>query len=242
MNESLIEYYVNLLIIQYYNKTKARDTIMELITAIMVYDISQEIRNGFDITTAVGTQLDLLAKYVGVERVVTGAVFDRDYFGFADYTETAPFTYYGYIDYTDITSDIQFRNYVEENKSLYGLIDTELRMIITMKIIQNNGNASNKEIDDLLNTFFGSEIIFFERYPMGVTYIFPESKRRLTNIAKTEGVLPHPAAVGLTISFVNDITSIFGYKKYGVTAPTYIIGYKKYGVAKTGGWGKYGEA
>ena len=241
MNSELIYYYVNLLIIQYHDKPNARALIYAIIRSLVIYDIMIQVREGFNIETAIGTQLDMLAKYIGVERVVTGVVFDRLYFGFADYTETTPFVFGRYADYTTINIDEQFRNYAEERKSLYILIDPELRLLIKMKIIQNNGNGSNKEIDDLMIDFFNNEILFFERYPMLETFIFQKNKQRLAVIARYENVLPRPAGVGLTFSFVNDINHIFAYKKYGQTAPVYAVGYKLYGEDKAGGWTFYGE-
>lgn len=241
MNDTLIAYYVNLLIIQYHNKPKARAHIQALITAIMVYDIAIAVRDGFNIDTAIGKQLDILSKIIGVDRLVTGASFDRNYFGYADYTDVAPFTYYGYADYTNASVDEQFRLYIEDNRALYDLNDTELRMMLKMQIIKNNSNGSMKAIDDLLLEFFPDQVIFGERYPMGETFIFAEALRRIATIAQSEDLLPRPAGVALTISFVPYISAIFGYKRYGHAAPSFITGYKRYGVVKLGGFTRYGQ-
>jgi len=70
MNIELIAYYANLLILQYRTKPKAVPTIMALIRAIMFFNIIREVENGYDIETAIGKQLDVIAKYVGAERLV----------------------------------------------------------------------------------------------------------------------------------------------------------------------------
>ena len=241
MNESLIAYYVNLLIIQYNNKPKARAHIQAIITALMIYDIAIAVRDGFNLETAIGKQLDILSKIIGVSRTVTGASFTRNYFGYALYTDTAPFKFSGYADYTAINVDEQFRLYVEDNRALFDLNDTELRMMLKMQIIKNNSNGSMKAIDDLLDAFFPGQVIFNERYPMGETFIFQEGLRRLATIAQAEDLLPRPSGVNLTVAFVPYINAIFGYKRYGHAAPSFIVGYKRYGVAKAGGYTRYGQ-
>lgn len=62
------QYYADLLILQYKSKPKARAHIEFLTKLAYVDDLALELRNAFDIETAVGVQLDILAKYVGVTR------------------------------------------------------------------------------------------------------------------------------------------------------------------------------
>jgi hypothetical protein len=241
VNAELILYYVNLLIIQYHIKTKAKATISALVGEEMIYDIAIAVRDGFNLETAIGKQLEILGSIIGVDRLITGASFTRNYFGYALYTDVAPFTYYGYADYTDTSADEQFRLYIEDNRALYDLNDTELRMMLKMQIIKNNSNGSMKAIDDLLLSFFPDQVIFSERYPMGEAFIFAESLRRIATIAQAEDLLPRPSGVNLTVTFVPYISAIFGYKRYGHDAPSFVVGYKRYGVAKTGGYTRYGQ-
>ena len=241
MNEQLIEYYINLLIIQYYDKPKARAYIESVITGLMIYDIAIMVRDGFNIDTAIGAQLDILAKYIGAERTVTGVSFDRDYFGYELY-DSVSFTFFGYADYTSATiPDEQFREYIEENRSLFDLNDEELRLMLKLKIIKNTDVGSMKVIDDLLTEYFGLDILFWERYPMKISYIFKEEIRRLVTIAQAEDLLPKPAAVGISVAFTKDTNHIFSYKKYGMLAPDFAVGYSKYGESITGGMAFYGQ-
>ena len=61
------KYLSSLLIIQYWGKQKARQTI-EAIAKMFPVDIIFSVRDAFNLDTAVGKQLDVLAKYVGVAR------------------------------------------------------------------------------------------------------------------------------------------------------------------------------
>lgn len=67
--EELLQYYKNLLILQY-NKEggTARATIDLLVRQVLGALIAQQVQDAFNIDTAIGAQLDILGKYLGVER------------------------------------------------------------------------------------------------------------------------------------------------------------------------------
>lgn len=64
------KYLANLLIIQYNNKPKAKATI-ESVGAMFPDELILSVRDGFNIDTATGKQLDILAKYIGASRGYT---------------------------------------------------------------------------------------------------------------------------------------------------------------------------
>lgn len=72
MSFNYAEYLSNLLIIQYFNKPKAKATV-EAVSKMFPTDLILAIRDGFDLETATGKQLDILAKYIGVERGYTNS-------------------------------------------------------------------------------------------------------------------------------------------------------------------------
>lgn len=61
------KYLSNLLIIQYHDKPRAKATI-EAIGKDFPVDLIFAVRDGFSLETAVGKQLDILAKYLGTDR------------------------------------------------------------------------------------------------------------------------------------------------------------------------------
>lgn len=82
MNSELIEYYRNLLIIQYSVLENAPDHIRALIDVIMFFDLMEEVRDGYDIDTTVGVQQDIIGKYLGIDRNIPVSPFvlsDTDY-------------------------------------------------------------------------------------------------------------------------------------------------------------------
>ena len=73
--EEIIDYYANLLIIQYRDKPSARDFIKALAEMSILDMLANKVMNAYDIDSASGVQLDVLGKYAGVSRV--GYTFDR---------------------------------------------------------------------------------------------------------------------------------------------------------------------
>ena len=65
------EYLSNLLILQYNGKPKAKGTI-EALGSQFPDELIFAVRDGFSIDTAIGKQLDILAKYIGTDRYYVG--------------------------------------------------------------------------------------------------------------------------------------------------------------------------
>lgn len=66
--QSIIDYYADLLTLQYLEKSKAYATIQALASYVIADQLPVEVENAFNISTAVGVQLDTLGKYAGVTR------------------------------------------------------------------------------------------------------------------------------------------------------------------------------
>lgn len=64
------DYYADLLILQYKTQPKARATISALTDKVIANGLILDVINGFNLETAVGKQLDILGKYIGLSRNV----------------------------------------------------------------------------------------------------------------------------------------------------------------------------
>lgn len=235
-NAELVEYYANLLILQYKNKPKAEAHIRALMEPEIIYELIRAVESGYNIDAskgdiATGKQLDIIAKYVGADRVVTGFDFSRTYFGGVDYNEPEPYTdISGSISYDeDLPPDAQILTYESDQESQYSLTDQELLIIIQLKILQNNSTHSTAEIDKIVNQFFPESVIFKDNKNMTITYIFDTDVQRIAEIAQSQGAIPKPAAVGLELVFVPDIDNIYGTLDYGATIiPDFLTGSNLY--------------
>lgn len=199
-NSELIAYYTNLLILQY-KKDKASAHITALIDLIMLFELLDSLENGFDIDNGVGTQLDIIGMYLGIDRIVTGIPFNRDYFGFMEYGEN-PLTaiYKGFIQYGDTPPDTQMLTY-RTSQDVLKLNDEEFRKILKFRIIQCKTIYSLYEIDEALFKFFGEEVYVEDNEDMTITYWFDSGSTRLATILQSENLLPKPMGVEVTINF-----------------------------------------
>lgn len=202
VNTNLIEYYKNLLIMQYATKDKANATVESFASALMVFDIIDSVRNGYNIETAIGAQLDIVSLYTGTSRYIPGTYFYREYFGYVLYGDTSPFLFNGYMKYGDTPPDVQYRTYEESKQSDYALTDDELRKFIKLSIIKNNSSGSLKDIDDFLLELFGGTVYVEEEAIMEINYYVPLADVRIFTIARETNTLPKPAGVTVYITAI----------------------------------------
>jgi len=193
----LIQYYVNLLIIQYHEKPKAKAHIEAIVTECVADQLIAQVRDGFDIETAVGAQLDIVGKYVGIPRIVNGFPFGRDYFEMPSYDDPSPTTYFGFGLYG--AEPAHYFAYYADAENQYIMNDYEMRYIIKLKIAQQNSNHSLESIDDIVDEFFqvsGSPILSVtDNLDMTINYDFSGDIQIIHRLAVYLDCLPHPAGV-----------------------------------------------
>lgn len=226
----LLDYYTNLLIIQYNNKPKARATIRLVIDKLLANGIFFDIRDAYSIETAVGVQLDVIGMYVGVDRF-----FNIDdpinYFSFTDYDEVSPELQekFGLTDYANFDS-FQYNgtlNYQSVLTVENRLNDEDFRVIIKLKILQNTTNHSHKEIDDGMFKFFGLSVRPDSTGDMQMYYFISQSISAIMLAALVKKILPRPMGVGLTL-IKNVGAGFFGFATYSNLSPAMTIGFADY--------------
>lgn len=213
--KELIEYYRNLLILQYHDKQKAQETIELLISVLLPENestgtlLNLDIKDAFNLDTATGVQLDIIGKYVGVDRFYQGQEFDDAiYFGMSDQFSTEPTDVTGYSDATDfLTKEGEFLSQNDVISQNNQLNDDDYRFIIKLKIIQNNINHSNQQIDDNLFDLFGTSLYMTDNENMTITYLEDGTLGALLTVIVEKEVLPKPMGVG--INAIIPITTYF---------------------------------
>lgn len=66
--QSIIDYYKNLLILQYHGKAKARATIDQLVKMVVADQLPTQVQDAFGLDSAEGVQLDVIGTIVGASR------------------------------------------------------------------------------------------------------------------------------------------------------------------------------
>jgi hypothetical protein len=234
--EDIVEYYVNLLIIQYNNKPNARATIESFVRSLIANGILFDIRDAYAVETAIGVQLDVIGKYVGVNRFYK--IQDLvDFFALTDYVEVDPDSLdkFGFTDYADF-EDYQYNgtlNYKSVLSQTNRLEDDDFRVLIYLKILQNNINHSHKSIDDAVFDIFGSAIRPDSLGDMEMYYFIDENLSAIIKASLAKNLLPRPMGVQLTL-----ITGVsepfFGFATYTNPAENpFTLGFTDYAAYDT---------
>ncbi|MEZ5691203.1 MAG: DUF2612 domain-containing protein [Rickettsiales bacterium] len=211
---NIVSGYINLLIIQYATKPKARAIIELFVSELLANGILQDIRDAYNVDTATGRQLDILGKYVGVDRfyknqdlknyfAVTNydeEIIDVNKFGFVNYSNSDDAISNGTLDYNDV---------IQAN---FRLNDDSYRILIKLKIIQNHSNHSHKSIDDSIYNFFGSTVIPSSDGKMDVYYFIPKELEEVIKAAIFKQVMPRP--MGVSIGYIAQESPFFAFTGY----------------------------
>ncbi len=204
--DELKKYYADLLVVQY-QTPKARAEI-ELYASVL-FPINQgsgnllikDVTNGFDIDTAVGAQLDIIAIYVDL--VISFLVFDYPaglYLGlvkYIDIDDPVPSDAVGITDYAEFPDkDGRVLLYDDIKVTLGRLPDEAYRTLLKLKIVTNHSNGSRRQISDSLYESFGDDIQL-ETGPEVMTIIYKYAKKyeSLMDFAIEDNLLPKPAGV-----------------------------------------------
>lgn len=226
--DTLVEYYSNLLIVQYHNKPKAKAMIELLVREMLAEGIAFQVQEGYNLDTAVGKQLDIIGKYVGIDRFYQSQDL-HDYFSFTFYDEAViPADKWGFSDYADY--DLVFENGTLNYNSVlvnnFSLNDDDYRTLIRLKIIQNNSNHSHQSIDDALFRFFGSTVRADSQGDMHMIYFVPSNMTQIIQAAIAKKVLPRPMGVG--VLYIAQSNTFFGFGTYDYGVTPLITGFTTY--------------
>lgn len=141
------------------------------------------VQNAFNLNAAlgpvaIGAQLDVLAKYVGVVREAFGIT------GF-------------------ITLD-----------------DADFLKLMQIAIIKNFLDSDLSDIVDLLVEFFPDTIYVFDHEDMRLSYLIDSNgaDQDLVQMFVAQGLLPKPMAVGLAVIYHDGVLNFFGFGNYEYTA------------------------
>jgi hypothetical protein len=158
-----------------------------------------KIRDCWDIddtTLCIGTQLDIIGKWVGVDRFYTEIPLTDMQLAYYDWNEVSePNALQGGLqDWNNIrpTTDGAFLNYHSIISVTSRMNDTDFRTIIKLKIIKNNTIITCKNIDDAIQAIFKDLVYTTWENPMEITYNYEINKNAIMVLAKNKNCLPVP--------------------------------------------------
>lgn len=206
IQNTLLDYYSNLLIVQYNGKPKATAFIKLLTKMILANMIIMQIRDAFDWKTAVGKQLDVIGAWVGVSRNYNAVdSWNNTYLSYPSYgtftvAENDP-QRGGYSDYLSFdTLDGGVLTYKDLQSDSQKLDDDDFRVVIGLKIIKNSINHTCGEIDKAIFDYFNQTVYTTWETPYVVTYHYPISLSTIINICLYKGVLLAPTGCSIQLA------------------------------------------
>jgi hypothetical protein len=197
------DYYQSLLARQYVGLPKASATIRNYVSQANGDNLLSSMIASFDISTAIGAQLDIIGKYIGVSRVILGPS-EAPYFGFIDSTVATGDPSQnpnGFMDSEtpDSFDYAEFFSYLNELVSEETLSDGNFRLLIVLRMISNYGNGSLAGILNSLYSVMGTLIYPVDNKNLTMTYWISPSIG-LPNSTLIDN-LPRP--MGIRVSLVN---------------------------------------
>lgn len=166
--DDIKEYYANLLILQYRNKFKARETIKAMVDLYLADGLVLQLENILDIDTAVGAQLDLIGKILECPRNIPGINIQTKFFTFHVDSDSLGFSTIGN------PSNGVLKNRFNSNLAVYSLLDSEYRVLLKFKAYLNRIRATMPEIDEALFNAFGDKVNLKNNQDLTVTYEISE--------------------------------------------------------------------
>lgn len=190
-----VDYYAGLLLTEYRNSPRAVATIRIYAKQAIADMLELDVQDGFDVDTALGAQLDIIGKYVGIPRNI-GDPTPRPYYQFSD--GVGPIIRgNGFQDGTNLSQNAAAIWYSgiflgAENTDL---TDAAYVLMIKLKIILNANNGTLASIMAFLQMFLPGVVALTDNKDMTLTYTL--SSRTPVPTSVLEAYLPKPMGVGV---------------------------------------------
>lgn len=223
-------YYADLLILQYRNKPKARETIKIGADIYLGDGVIFQLQDILDIDKAEGAQLDIIGKILDCPRVVQGIYNDMIFFQFYDGSDSVGFSTVGN------PQGGNFRTIQNYNQSEYSLPDDDYRFLLKFKSAVNVMRGSERGIDDALWNVFQGDVLLKNNHNLTITYIVSAERTLAALAAKQLGYYRAPE--GVRANYVLRVPSpsqIFGFNRKGIINKT-VVGFSTKDKRQTGTW------
>ena len=142
--KTLEDYFCDLLIIQYRNSDTNRAMIKQLVNLIFANNLALQIQDlCVDVNKSIGTQLDVVGKWVGIDRYYTGfALWNKKYFSLPSYGNIRTDTYSQYMGSFSLYSNfnekgafLMYKDFRDILSRKNAMGDEYFRLLIKLKII-----------------------------------------------------------------------------------------------------------
>lgn len=213
--EDIKEWIINLLIVQYRQAKKNRSLIGKLVELIFANCIILQIRDlCLNIDKSEGVQLDVVGKWVGVDRFYNGVeLWEHPYLSFINYSDIQNANFPNNLDpmqggfstYTTFADNdggfLTYKAWQDTRTAVNKLGDDIFRQLIKLKIIKNSINHTQKNIDKAIYEWSGGHV-YTTWDVMKVIYNYDAEYKNLMTIATYKNILPSPTGCEIVLQSI----------------------------------------
>lgn len=193
--DNLVAAYVRLLVFQY-QLPKARAQIAIMVKQLLIGGLPIAVRAAYDPAAAVGPQLDVVGKYVGLPRTI-GLPAALPFFGFVRYSGAGN-NYNGFRSYnTGANPSGVFYRYNYKGTRNTALSDTSYSFMIALQIILNSSDGTLASIQNYLAALLPGIVTVVDNKDMTLTYTITGTPP--VDPAVLAAYLPKPMGVGINV-------------------------------------------
>lgn len=199
--EQLKEWACDLLILQYRQAPKNRAFIKTIANLIFADLLPLQIRDlCLNVDKSVGVQLDVVGKWVGVDRYYNSVdLWNKTYTALVNYSNVSDNDYEnhqgGFSSFPTFLDGgggfLTYQLWQDTRTAINQMGDDYFRQIIKLKIIKNSINCTNKNIDDAIWKWSEGKV-YTTWGVMEVTYHYPQDMANTMFLAAYKDVLPAP--------------------------------------------------
>ena len=196
----LTDYYADLLAYEYRGLPNATRQ-MALWTKQAVADfLAQQLTICFDLDVAVGAQLDILGKYIGLSRNIGVPDDNTPYFGFQS-SNSDTNNLNGFTDSTNIAINAQGVWYQSTfvGQANYALTDEAYRFMLRLKIAQNSNPETLASIQQTIYNTLRGFVALVDNKDMTLTYTLGQRMPPGITAATLANYLLRPMGVGINV-------------------------------------------
>ena len=210
--QNLQEYFADLLIIQYRSSIKNRKLIKNLTNLIFANNLALQIKDlTVNVNESIGLQLDVVGKWVGVDRYYNGNLWTHSYLSFPNYQTIKDDSYSdyqgGFSTYENFADNnggfLMYKTWQAVRTTVNEIGDEYFRHLIKLKIIKNSINHTCKNIDNAIWEWSEGNV-YTTWGVMSVTYHYKTQYKDIINLAKVKNVLPVPSGCNLILEEIEE--------------------------------------
>ena len=204
--QDLQDYFASLIILQYRNSYQNKALIQKLVSLIFANNLALQIRDlTVDVEKSIGAQLDVVGKWVGIDRYYNAIdLWEQYYTSLVNYENIADDDYEqwqgGFSTFENFSQNdggfLTWETWQDTRTKVNTIGDDYFRSLIKLKTIKNSINHTCKNIDNAIWEWSNGQV-YTTWGTMEITYHYPSSYSNLMTLAVYKNVLPVPTGCTL---------------------------------------------